>query len=328
LAKYSDEKGYMYPWRTEIIPKYVLPFIESKKMRGMKPTVRGVCYVLEKDGVIDKSPTIFRKVVRALATARKNGQIPINAFSDDTRQIIKNFNDASYSLEDYIEDGINRLRRLPDGYQTSAARWLDQPNYVEVWVEKATMAPSVEVALRGLDVVIAANRGWPSMTFVHNNLERLLEEFNANARDRVWVLYLGDLDPSGWAMDKKIKMELAKYLGTRATFKRIGITKEQIRKYHLEHLTNPDPNIIKKYKNPKNRFVKPFVEEFGSAFQIELETLDAQPDFDDIVRKEVEKLYNEQIRKQVQARPQYSQEPSEIRGQIVDALRDLIDELE
>ena len=109
----------------------------------------------------------------------------MDAFSDDTRQIIKNFMDEERSLEDYINDGF---RKLPNGFKTRIPRWLDQPNYVELWVEKATMAPSVEVATRGLDVIIAPNRGW-SKTFAHNNLQRLVEEFRIHERDGIWVLY-------------------------------------------------------------------------------------------------------------------------------------------
>ena len=112
-------------------------------------------------------------------------------------------------------------------------------------------------------------------------------------------------------MDKKIKTQLED-LGTRAVFKRIAVTKEQIKQYHLEQFTNPDPEIIKRFKNPKNRHVKPFIQEFGSAFQIELEALDALPDFKDIVRKEVEKLFDQKIRKKVLNRPEHSQEPEVI----------------
>ena len=114
----------------------------------------------------------------------------------------------------------------------------------------------------------------------------------------------------------------------RATFKRIGVTEQQLDKYRLRHLTNPDPKITKKFHNPKNRYVKPFIQHFGSAFQIELEVLDALDDFEIIVRSEVDKLYKQDIREQVLKRPEYSQEPSEIKEQIVDALNDLITELE
>jgi hypothetical protein len=217
----------------------------------LKPTVRGTCYSLEAVGVILKSESIFRKAQRALVTARKNGPIPRDAFADNTRQIVKNFNDGERSLEDYINGGIAYFRKLPNEVKTTVPRWLDQPNYVEVWVEKDTMTASVELALKGLDVVI-------------------VESYNGK---NIWILYLGDLDPSGWAMDKKIIQELGILhilgeSGTRATFKRIGITEEQLDKYNLRHLTNPDPKVIKKFSNPKNYYVKPFKEHFGSVFQI------------------------------------------------------------
>ena len=327
-VKYPEIKGHTYPWKTEIIPGYVIPFLNAKRAKGMKPTVRGAFYALEKNGIIEKTAKIARKFTRAMGTARDNGQIPMNAFADNTRQIIKHFNDRKRSLTDYIDDGIARFRGLPDGFQTLVPRWLDQPNYVEVFVEKDAMAESVEFALKGLDVIIVPNRGWSSKTFAHNNIQRLIQEFQYNNRKNIWVLYLGDLDPSGWAMDKKITSQLHKNLGTRATFKRIGVTEEQLDKYNLRHLTNPDPKIISKFRNPKNRFVRPFVQHFGSAFQIELETLDALDDFEKIIRAEVDKLYNQKIRKQVLKRPEYSQEPGEIKEQIVDALKDLIVELE
>jgi hypothetical protein len=56
--------------------------------------------------------------------------------------------------------------------------------------------------------------------------------------------------------------------GTRTTFKRIGVTEEQLDAYDLRHLTNPDPKIISKFKNPKNRFVKPFIEHLAPRFKL------------------------------------------------------------
>ena len=143
-------------------------------------------------------------------------------------------------------------------------------------------------------------------TFAFNNIVRLIEEFQNNKRDQIWILYLGDLDPSGWAMDQKIKGLLRKHLGTRVTFKRVGVTENQLDTYNLRHLTNPEPKIIKKFSNPKNRFVKPLIREFGSAFQIELEVLDALPDFENIVRAEVNSLYDSNVYEDVLSRPEHS----------------------
>ena len=111
-----------------------------------------------------------------MGTARDNRQIPMNAFADNTRQIIKHFDEKKRSLTDYINDGIAHFKKLPNGFQTLVPRWLDQPNYVEVFVEKAAMSESVEFALKGLDVIIVPNRGWSSKTFAHNNIQRLIQE--------------------------------------------------------------------------------------------------------------------------------------------------------
>ena len=94
---------------------------------------------------------------------------------------------------------------------------------------------------------------------------------------------------------------------------------EQLKRFHLEHLTNPDPRIIKKFSNPNNRYVKPFVKEFGSAFQIELEVLDPLPQFKRIISGEVEKLFDGKKREEVLNRPEHSQEPEVIKEQIIDA---------
>lgn len=77
-------------------------------------------------------------------------------------------------------------------------RWLDQLNYVEVWLENDAMADNVKNILEGRDVVIVPNKGITSIPFLHANTERLLERFNSGREHNVQVhiLYLGDLDPA------------------------------------------------------------------------------------------------------------------------------------
>jgi hypothetical protein len=33
-VKYPDEKGITYPWKTEIIPNYVIPFLMLRERRA------------------------------------------------------------------------------------------------------------------------------------------------------------------------------------------------------------------------------------------------------------------------------------------------------
>ena len=49
--------------------------------------------------------------------------------------------------------------------------------------------------------------------------------------------------------------------------------------------------------------------------------------FQKLITSEIDKLYDEDVHQEVLARPEYSQEPDEIKGQIIAALKDLIEEL-
>ena len=61
---------------------------------------------------------------------------------------------------------------------------------------------------------IAANRGWSSYTFVKQNIDRLIRHWDSKWEElgsvsgkvetypQIWVIYCGDLDPSGCRMDE------------------------------------------------------------------------------------------------------------------------------
>ena len=130
---------------------------------------------------------------------------------------------------------------------------------MEVWVEKEAMAGNVRKALSNYHVVIAPNKGNNSIPFIHENIERLINQFLTENREKIWILYLGDLDPVGWNMDRLIKEDLARQTaevedneGNPATprfgFKRIGITMEQIKKHKLTHLMHPDKETLEKFQ--------------------------------------------------------------------------------
>jgi hypothetical protein len=91
---------------------------------------------------------------------------------------------------------------------------------------------------------------------------------------------------------------------------------------------HPDAMTLAKLKS-KRELAERFKRQFGSPFQIELKAFDLIPfaEFQRLIRREVDKYFKE-IYKQVLERPEYSQGPSEIKEQIVDALNDLIRELE
>jgi hypothetical protein len=340
--KYPYVKGGDMPWADVIVPEYIIPFIERLKGEGTKPTVRGILYYLESIRVVPKNDHTYDRIKRVLGEARRGYRkrdgtrgeptIAMDAFADNTRHIIKDFKDKERSLEDYIDDGIAHFENLPNGFRTLVPRWLDQPNYVEVWVEKDAMAENVAKALQGRHVVIAPNRGNSSITFIHNNIERLVERFDQNeSTEKIWILYLGDLDPVGYNMDRLIKEDLAAQTEDEGieddiVFKRIGITMDQIKKHKLTNLMRTDKETMAKLWS-KRRLAEAFEKEFGSVFQIELDAMQLIPNYQRLITAEVDKLYHQDVHDDVLDRPEYSQEPDEIKEQIIDALNDLIERL-
>jgi hypothetical protein len=71
-----------------------------------------------------------------------------------------------------------------------------------------------------------------------------------------------------------------------------------------------------------------FKEHFGSLFQVELDAMESIPDFEKLITDPIDELYDNDIHKEVLLRPEYSQNPSDIRKQISESLGALMDELD
>jgi hypothetical protein len=69
-------------------------------------------------------------------------------------------------------------------------------------------------------------------------------------------------------------------------FERIALTKSQIEDFELEHLKNPDPEVLEKLKKDPNRFA--FINENGNLYQIEIDALQKNPErFEELVLEAV-----------------------------------------
>lgn len=78
---------------------------------------------------------------------------------------------------------------------------------------------------------------------------------------------------------------------------RVGLNHEQISRYGLEHLRNPDPEEMAKLRKDPNRF-RFMDENNGELFQIELDALQKNPQaFKDLVLDSVNEYYDDSINK-------------------------------
>lgn len=278
-------------WKNDVIPKVVY---KLQNEYTFAPTIRGMFYNLASDGVISNTSEHYKGLDRALVDARNAGLIPMDAFVDNTRKIVDISNDVYWTPQSVINYHKDRLKQLPAEYFTFAniPRWHKQIHYVEVWLEKDAVKGTFQSILKDREVRIVPNRGWSSVSFKNENIQRLLKKQQEGTI--VHVLYFGDFDPSGSAMDKNLAKDLSNALGKEDVFERLALTKVQIKAFGLEHLKNPDPDVLMKLKRDPNSSM--FVEENGDLYQIEIDALQKDPErFKKLVLSAVDKYFDQRI---------------------------------
>lgn len=319
---------------TSIILRHVRPILKEFSQRGLKPTVRGTFYILVSKGIIKKEEREYKNLVKGLTTARKSQLIRRDAFSDNSRQIVKEFEDRYLTIDQVIDKTLQRLLNIQYKYKEMIPLWHNQPNYVEVWLEKDAMAGILASLLSPLQIVLVPNRGWRSITFLEKNADRLMTQLEDGKN--VYILYCGDFDPSGLRMDELFKKELPQRIRSKSRlgqmdkmesrlhFGRIALTEEQLDRYYLRNLENPDPDVIKKLRVDKNS--EWFENKYGSLFQIQLDVLQTIPpeEFTNIIQQPILELYDKSIHEQVLQLPEHSLSREDIVGKIRDKINDIL----
>jgi hypothetical protein len=94
------------------------------------PTLRGMFYTLVFLNILQNTSVRYDYLSRFTARARENGDLPIDCFADNVRQVIE-IDDDYETVEEYLQRGINHINYAAINYEIP--RWLNQPHYVEVW---------------------------------------------------------------------------------------------------------------------------------------------------------------------------------------------------
>jgi hypothetical protein len=200
---------------------------------SQKPmTVRQVYYRLVVGNFIDKTEAEYDTVCRILGQMRRNETLSYHWLADNTRWMRK---PTTYSgLDQMLEINQQAYRR---------ALWEDQKAYVEIWLEKETLAGVLVDVTQEYDVPLMVTRGYPSLSFVHSAGETL-EELCKPA----YLYYFGDRDPSGVDIDRKLEEDLRKFAPyCDLTFERVAVLPEQIEELDLP--TRPTKKSDSRSKN-------------------------------------------------------------------------------
>ncbi len=189
-------------------------------------TVRQIFYRLVSNGFIQNTINSYKLFDRMITRGRERGDIDARSIVDRARQVIGG--DYGYvSVQDFVRTKISELE---DTEQYTRRIWDDQPQYVEVWVEKDALATLFSSIADGYRVITYPSRGYSSYTKVY---EAINNRFSLYGNRPITILHFSDHDPSGLNMTQDIQSRLYRY-GSHAKVKRIALTYTQVRQFGLD----------------------------------------------------------------------------------------------
>jgi hypothetical protein len=237
----------MLMWMKEILSEYREPL-----------TVRQLYYQLVSRQKIGNSQTYYQKVSRDITTARESGEINPNKIEDRGRESSDGDYWQNKDATTFIQDLISAVKSQYSAYQYP--KWINQPNYVEVWCEKQALQRIVAEIASKYGVVSCVAKGFSSFTFVNDAAHRFSEQTRKGKTCK--ILYFGDFDPSGEEMVRDLIERIQRYGAESVTIEKCALTKEQVIKYNL-------PSDPTKKTDPRSA---KFVDKYGDIC-VELDSL-------------------------------------------------------
>ena len=229
---------------------------------------------------------------------RLAGLIDWYAIVDRTRNLRGN------SHWDRPEDVIDSAR-----YSYMLDRWENQPNYVEVWVEKDALIGIVSQICRELDVPHFSCRGYTSQSEMWSAAQRFIRQ---DYRESRTIIHLGDHDPSGIDMTRDIQERMDMF-GADVFVKRVALTMEQIETFC------PPPNPTKLSDARASSYIREYGHECWELDALEPKVITS------LIRNEVTALLDTDLLSEIERREKMDKTNikliSEHYGEVVGFLR-------
>lgn len=170
---------------------------------------------------VEKSEAGYAQVQGRIVKMRRAGSLPYGWITDATRR--------GYFVDTFNGSG-DFLRRVAGLYRSDL--WQQADAYCEVWTESRSIAGTIQDDCEELAVSLYPCGGFSSITLAYEAAEMIN---GRGDRKPVVVFYVGDFDPAGVLIDVSLERELRSHLrpDVTMTFKRVGITLEQIETYDL-----------------------------------------------------------------------------------------------
>lgn len=236
--------------------------------QGFELTLRQVYYQLVARGYIPNNERSYKNLGNLINDGRLSGLIDWYAIVDRTRFVRNN---SHWSTPQSVISSAK--------YSYMLDRWEDQPNYVEVWVEKDALIGIVSQVCKKFDVPHFSCRGYTSQSEMWAAAQRFIRQGYRESRT---IIHLGDHDPSGIDMSRDIQERLNMF-GAEVEVKRVALTMNQIDTF------NPPPNPTKVTDARSNGYISRFGHECW-----ELDALEPKV-ITDLIKNEVTALMDEDL---------------------------------
>ena len=195
-------------------------------------TLRQLFYLLVNSGHVEYTEPSYRKVKNLMINARKHGRVPPTTFS-----YAKPISDESVfgTPEKYLaECAANYM--IPRTY--------NQPNHVEIWVEREPHKVFISSLLSEYGVPVYVTGGYSSFSFVFDAAKRIEASVERHGSPR--VLYFSDLSPASINMFESQVSEISSHLDLTleevdAIMLRVGVEPEHVIKFDLPVLEELQP---------------------------------------------------------------------------------------
>ena len=254
----------------------VMPIIKERlalfNIYGIIPTLKTIFYSLVNLNIIPNSFNYYTYLNKYAIKARIRGDLPIGCFPEQDLPRITNSLYEFVNAKEYIQKIVNYLEETSanPSAQDCNINNKNNPtnNDIEIWIEKNTLSFTLHNLLKNFSIKIISNKRNNNLEFITNNIKRL--KCSMKEDKKIYILYFGNFDLFNNNIDKIINKAIIDF-NLNIDFKKIAVTENQMRKFHLPE--NPNPEIIRKLDSNLRKDY--FIKKYGRLFQIELESLPA-----------------------------------------------------
>lgn len=211
--------------------------IEEYAAQGFELTLRQLYYQFVSRDLLPNTLQSYKALGSILNDARLAGLVDWEAIVDRTRFV---------RSQAHWDDPAQIVRACANQFRVDM--WQEQPNHVEVWIEKDALVGVIEGVCNDYDVPFFSCRGYTSQSELWASARRLAA-IKESKDGKCVVVHLGDHDPSGIDMTRDIRERLEMF-GADVEVRRVALNMPQV-----EHF-NPPPNPAKTTDSRASSYIR------------------------------------------------------------------------